>query len=70
MSVMIINPSQSSGDYIYDLLTLIFPGVHLQFFTVLKIKADYFLKQHQPVDLYMVKCCVFFEVRAGFLNSI
>jgi hypothetical protein len=36
----------------------------------LKSHSDYIIKQHQPVDLSMVKCGVLFEVRTEFLNII
>jgi hypothetical protein len=37
---------------------------------ILSVNSYYFLKQHKPVDFVMVKICVYFAVRAEFLDII
>jgi hypothetical protein len=37
---------------------------------VLIVNSDYFLKQRYPFDILMMKCCVLFQARTEFLNTI
>jgi hypothetical protein len=37
---------------------------------IFSVNRNYFLEQHNQLVFEMVKCCVFFEVRAEFFNVI
>jgi hypothetical protein len=68
---MHIDHLKPNGKYIYHLIqqSIILHFV-LVFSMILSVNIDYFPKQHVPIYLWMVGCCVFFAVRTEFLNII